>query len=155
MIRELLLVEKDPDLSAGHSRLLKRASDLISEMQILDAVEDLPVPGEKLVKAPEQNSLRTFALKSGLIALVFVIVFASAAASFTYAVREPMRKVGLKLGRSAIAQIEKGLRDSVRMELTPQRRERLRLSLASSIPHLKPFVVEFKPLIAELCSPAQ
>ena len=154
-IRELLIAEKDKELSAGHSRLLQRATHLITELEGLNAGSDLPLPGVPSLEDPEKKSLRFFAFKSGLIALVIVIVLAAAAASFSYAVREPMRKVGLKIGRSAITQIEKGFREAVELELTPERRERLRLSIADSIPYLKPFIFEFKPLLVELCGPTQ
>ena len=154
-IRELLIVERDKELSAGHSRLLRRANHLITELEGLNAGADLPTPGELSSEDSEKKSLRLFAFKSGLIALVLVIVLAAAAASFSYAVREPMRKVGLKLGRSAITQIEKGFREAGEIELTPERRERLRLRIAESIPYLKPFILEFKPLLGELCGSTQ
>ena len=154
-IRELLISERDKELSAGHSRLLQRATHLITELEGLNAEADLPTPGVSSLEDPEKKSLRVFAFKSGLIALVIVIVLAAAAAPFSSAVREPMRKVGLKLGRSAITQIEKGFREAVEIELTPERRERLRLRIAESIPYLKPFIFEFKPLLGELCGSTQ
>ena len=155
LIRELLIAERDKELSIGHSRLLKRATNLITELEELNAEVDLPMPGEPSLEDPEKKTLRIFAFKSGLIALVIVIVLAAAAASFSYAVREPMRKVGLKIGRSAIAQVEKGFREAAEIELTPERRERLRLSIADSIPYLKPFILELKPLLGELCESTQ
>ena len=154
-IRELLIAERDKELSAGHSRLLQRATHLITELEGLNAEADLPTPGEPSLEDPEKKSFRFFAFKSGLIALVIVIVLAAAAASFSYAVRDPMRKVGLKIGRSAITQIEKGFREAAEMELTPERRERLRLRIADSIPYLKPLIFEFKPLLGELCGSTQ
>ena len=44
-ISELLIAEKDTELSVCHSRLLKRATDLITELEELNSEADLPIPG--------------------------------------------------------------------------------------------------------------
>ena len=154
-IGELFLVERDANLAVGLERLQQRARDLIAEQTALGALDGLPRPGG-VARDDEQNRrVKVFALKSALVALVLVIVMAAAAASFSYAVRESMHKVGLKMGRAAIAQVERGLRKVARQELTPERRERFRISVAEAVPNLKPYVAELRPLLAELCPPGQ
>jgi len=154
-IRELYLIERDADLDTGMKRLLDRARDIIAEQSSIGAQADLPNLHGDSAEKRERQELKVFALKSALVALVMVIILAAAAASFSYAVREPMRKAGLKLGRSAIAQLEKGLRDAARDELTPDRRERLRVLVADAVPNLKPYITELRPLFADLCDQRQ
>ena len=106
-IRELLLVERDENLSVGHKRLLQRATDLIIEQEAFGAADDLPRPGGIIIEEQENKSLSIFAFKCGLITLVLVIVLAAAAATFTYAVREPVRQTENNLGELTITKLEK------------------------------------------------
>lgn len=150
-VRELFLVEGDADLDAGLKRLEQRACDLIAEQTALGDAGDLPPPGGIAEDDREKRALKVFAFKAAIVALVLAVMMAAAAASFTYAMREPLRNAGVKLGRAAIAQVEKGLRQAIEKEMTPKRRERLRILVADAVPHLKPYIAELRPLIAELC----
>jgi len=113
----------------------------------------LPPPETCQEPSNEQRSLKLFAVKGAIVALILVVIMAASAATFTYAIREPLRHAGQKLGHAAIAQLEKGLMEAADKELTPERREHLRLRIAKATPYLKTYVSEFRPLIEGLCPP--
>ncbi len=149
-IAELHLIETGLDLEAAYKSIESRKHDLFAAYEKAGRLDDLSVSHQA---SDRDNRLRVFAVKSGLVALVGVIVVSAAAFSFSYAVRESTRKAGLKLGRSAIKQVERGLKDAAKKELTPERKEKIRVLVSDAVPHLKPYVRELRPLFAELCVP--
>ena len=146
-IRELFLVQRSPDLDAGLSLIKKRAADIIAEQSAIGAADDLPPPGGVAQEDGERRRLKAFAFKSGIVALVLVIVIAAMAAALPYS----MRNSGKKFGRSMIKQFEHGLQKAASKELTPERREKLRIRVAAAVPHLKPYISELRPLFADFC----
>ncbi|MBL6933373.1 MAG: hypothetical protein ISR45_10525, partial [Rhodospirillales bacterium] len=62
-IRELFLVERDRELSAGMERLEQRASALIDEQKALGDLGFLPPPGGVAKESRENRKLKIFAFK--------------------------------------------------------------------------------------------
>ena len=56
-------------------------------------------------------------------------------------------------GRAAIASFTKGLESFSKKEITPEKEKKIRLALRASIPKLKPYVDELRPLFEELHLP--
>lgn len=148
-IPALCLIVEDASLETAWTRLETEKQDLIRRHADIGAEGDLPKPPSDT----GNRDLKKFALKTGIVALAACMIVAAMAFSFSYAVREPLRKSGLKLGRAAIAQLEDGLRDAARNELTPERREKIRMLVAEAAPALKPYITELRPLFAEACRP--
>ena len=98
-------------------------------------------------------TLMPFFIKSATVALVGVILIVAANVSLTYTLREPARKAGLKFGRATVKTFIAGINDFSEKELTPAREEEIRLALRNSIPKLKPYVDELRPLFQDLKSP--
>lgn len=149
-IPALSLVAEAASLDTAWAALEADKTDLIERHRRVGAEGDLPRP-EGPVSAPDR-AVRRFAIKAAIVAATASIMVAAAAFSFAYAVRDPLRKVGLKLGRSAIAQVEAGLRQAAAEELTPARQQDLRRLMAEAAPALKPYVRELRPLLAEACA---
>lgn len=152
-IKELFLIEEDADLAAAWARIEARTQELVERHRRAGAETDLPRP--VAAETAGGRDLRRFALKAAIVALAATVFMVATAAVFSYAVREPMRKVGLKVGRAALARVEEGLRDAARDELTPERAERIRLLVADAAPKLKPYVAELRPLFQGFCEPSQ
>lgn len=152
-IPELYLVETGVDLAVAHARIEERRRNVLDQYTRLNATAELPaVDGGRVLDAG--SSVRIFALKAGIIALAAAIMIATAAFSFSYAVREPLRhNLGQKMGRMIINQIEKGLLDAAKIELTPERTAKLQRLVADWVPYVKPHMAELRPLFAELCLP--
>lgn len=155
-IAALALVVERPTLDEAWTALEAEKADIIERHRRVGAEADLPPPGGTAPAAAE-SGLRRFAVKTALVTLAVTIILAAAALSFAYAVREPLHKVGLKLGRAAVARVEWGLTEAARAELTPEKQESLRRLTAEAVPALKPYVRELRPLLAEACGdrPAQ
>ncbi|MBX9634305.1 MAG: hypothetical protein K2X44_04920 [Magnetospirillum sp.] len=147
-IPALCLVVVDATLDRAWTRLETEKAELIERHRRIGAEGDLPAPVQT---AAGDRDLRRFALKAAIIAVMAGVIVAGAAFSFAYAVREPLRKVGAKLGRAAIAQVETGLRQAASEDMTPERQEELRRLVAEVAPKLKPYVAELRPLLAEAC----
>jgi hypothetical protein len=126
-------------------------ADLIERHRRIGALDDLPRPTAP-EPSPDQRDLRRFAIKAAIVAATIGLLISVAAFSFAYAVREPLRKAGLKLGRTAIAQVEEGLRQAATAELTPARQQELRRLVAEAAPALRPYVRELRPILSEACS---
>lgn len=151
-IPALCLVVEAATLDDAWTRLEAEKALLIERHARIGALADLP-PADPSGSGPvpADAGLRRFALKAAIIAAALVVVLVGAAFSFSYAVREPLRHAGARLGRAAIAQIETGLVEAARQDLTPERRQHLRALMAEAAPALKPYVAELRPLFAEAC----
>lgn len=145
-IPALCLVVEDASLDAAWARLEADKAEVIARHRRVGAERDLPAP-----RSPEGGDLRRFILKVAIAALAASIVMAGAAFSFTYAMREPLHKVGLKLGRTAIAEIGRGLHQAAESEMTPERQAEFRRLVAAAAPRLKPYLAELRPVLAEVC----
>ena len=146
-IRELFLVQRDADLDSGMEKIRQQARDKIAEQSAIGAGGELPRPGGVAREDRETRRLKVFAFKGAVVALILVIVIAAAAASFPYA----MRNSAKKFGRGVIIQLEQGLQKAAAKELTPERREKLRIAVAEAVPHLKPYIDELRPLFIDFC----
>ncbi|ARJ65934.1 hypothetical protein WV31_09840 [Magnetospirillum sp. ME-1] len=149
-IPALSLVAEGDSLDAAWAALEAEKADLIERHRRVGALGDLPQPTGPA--SASERDLRRFALKAAIVAGAASLIIAVAAFSFAYAVREPLRKAGLKLGRAAIAQVETGLRQAATEELTPERQQELRRLVAEATPTLKPYMRELRPLLAEGCA---
>ena len=148
-IPALTLVVERPTLDEAWTALEAEKADIIERHRRVGAEADLPKPDSPA--SPADPRLRRFALRAAIVTAAASIVVAAAALSFAYAVREPLRKVGLKLGRAAIAQVESGLREAAQTDLTLEKQEALRRMVADAAPALKPYARELRPLLAEAC----
>jgi len=154
-IPELHLVETNSDLMTAFKDIEVRKQRIIAEHKEAGVLDDLIAAGqESEPDVRQQKRLQIFAIKSGLVALAGVIIVSAAAFSFSYAVRESSRKVGSKIGRAAIKQVERGLEDVIKKELTTERKEKIRVLVSEAAPHLKPYIRELRPLFIELCQPS-
>ncbi len=143
----LYLVVEDSSLDAGWARLEAEKAALVERHRRVGAEGDLPASS----RGAEQSDLRRFLLKTAIVVLAGSVLMAGAAFSFAYAVREPLRKAGAKLGRAAIAQVAEGLRDAADSELTPERQQELRRLVREAAPKLEPYVAELRPLVDAAC----
>jgi hypothetical protein len=148
-IPALSLIAEADSLEDAWAALETAKADLIERHRRIGALNDLPRP---TAPAPDtERDLRRFAIKAAIVAATASLLIAAAAFSFAYAVREPLHKAGLKLGRAAIAQVEAGLRQAATEELTPKRQQELRRLVAEAAPALKPYVRELRPILSEAC----
>ena len=154
-VPELHLIETGLDLETAYQNIEASKQGLIAAYERAGALDELYV-SEQTAKSDvdSDNRLKIFAIKSSLVALAGVIIVSAAAFSFSYAIRDSTRKAGLKLGRSAIKQVVRGLEDAAKKEITPAKKEKIRILVSNAVPHLKPYIREFRPLLAELCLPA-
>jgi hypothetical protein len=154
-VPELHLIETGLDLETAYQNIETSKQNLIAAYERAEALDDLYVSQQASKSDVDRdNRLKIFAIKSSLVALAGVIIVSAAAFSFSYAIRETPRKAGLKLGQSAIKQVVRGLEDAAKKDLTPKKQEKIRILVSNAVPHLKPYIREFRPLLAELCLPA-
>jgi len=105
-------------------------------------ISDISLPRE----ARQKQELRPFFIKATVVALVGVFLFSAASISFTYALREPVRKLGQRTGKATIKQFTGGVKEFVSKEITPEKEEKIRLAIREAIPKLKPYMEELRPL---------
>lgn len=151
-IPELCLIVEDTNLSAAYEKLEKRRRDLFEDVVRLGAVDQF-FTTKNDDDATLVKKLMPFFIKSTVVALVGVLLLSAASISFTYALREPLRKAGLKAGRAAIKNFTKGLNEFGENGLSPSREKKLRLALRAAVPQLKPYMIELRPLYIELAYP--
>jgi hypothetical protein len=148
---ELNLISEDPDPATALANLETKRIELFS---FYDRVgEPRPKPARQTSDADTVSNLKPFFIKAVTVALVGTILLAAGSVSLTYSLREPLRKAGLKTGRAAIASFTKGLESFSKKEVTPEKEKRIRLALRASIPKLKPYVDELRPLFENLHPP--
>jgi len=148
---ELNLVSESSDPAIALADLEKKKDELFSFFNRVG--EPRPEPVRQSSDADMLNSLKPFFIKSVTVALVGTFLLAAGSISLTYSLREPLRKAGLKTGRAAIASFTKGLESFSKKEITPEKEKKIRLALRASIPKLKPYVDELRPLFEELHPP--
>ena len=148
---ELNLISENPDPATALADLETKRAELFS---FYDRVgEPRPLPDRQSSEADMLTSLKPFFVKAVTIALVGTFLLAAGSVSLTYSLREPLRKAGLKTGRAAIASFTKGLENFSKKEITPEKEKKIRLALRASIPKLKPYVEELRPLFENLHPP--
>ena len=90
-----------------------------------------------------------FAIKTAITALALVVVMGSVSISFTYMLREPLSKAGLKLGRAAIQNFTVNMEKGLKEELSPEKEAEIRKVIRQAVPFLRPFAEELRPLFAD------
>ncbi|MCA1907974.1 MAG: hypothetical protein LDL39_06395 [Magnetospirillum sp.] len=148
-VPELCLIEECSDLTAGWARLQERGGAVLDGHRRHGLIADVPPPAQ--LQAQGERDLRRFAIKAGIVALALVVVMSAAAIAFSYAMRDPLKYVGQRLGRAAVGSVVAGLREGTADLSDPARQQKFRQLLAEAAPVLRPYVAEIRQALALDC----
>ncbi|MDP4594465.1 MAG: hypothetical protein NWT00_07905 [Beijerinckiaceae bacterium] len=142
---ELNLTADDADLTAAYQEIERKKKAMLGHHAAVGSLSSLPLPrNEKL-----RRELMPFFIKLSAIALVGVFLFSVASISFSYALRDPLKKMTQRTARAAMSNIADELTAFANDPQSKEREERIRLAIREALPKLKPYVDELRPLFAE------
>lgn len=120
----------------------QRTRELFEHHAALGTLDMVPRPAGQRLK----RELTPFLIKAGAVAVVAVVVLTAASVAFTYALRDPLRKVAQRTGRAVVSQFTEQLSEAAAGEFTPEQDARIREAIRAAVPKLKPYAEELRPL---------
>lgn len=146
-IPELNIIVDDVNIAAGYDKLTRAKSDLIEKYAMLGM--DAPPNRDQASARRMRTTLLPFFLKCAAVAATGSVLIIAAAIGVNYATKQPLQDAAQRAGRAAIERVVRGLEKVGRDGLSSDREERLRTALRSTVPVLKPFVQELRPLFTD------
>jgi hypothetical protein len=142
IIPDLGISARGEELATTYNLLVNRKREYFEAHKALRITKNIPLPSDSRVT----TDLKKFFIKSLVVVLVGVTLLSAASVSFTYALREPVRTAGLKTGRVILKEFMKGLETFANEEITKEKETKVRDLIKESIPKLKPYLTELRPL---------
>ncbi|MGJ3259981.1 MAG: hypothetical protein ACFE0S_10295 [Rhodospirillales bacterium] len=142
---ELNLTADADNLSDAYDDIERQRKAMFEHHAAVGTLSSLPLPR----KVKMRRELMPFFIKLGAVALVAVLLFSAASISFSYALRDPLRKVTQRTARAAMDNIAAELTEFANDPQSKEREERIRLAIRAALPKLKPYVDELRPLFDE------
>jgi hypothetical protein len=142
-VHELGIIASGDTIDIAFRELDRKKTEYFEHYLLCGTADKIPFPKDAVVR----KDLRPFIIKATAVALVGAFLLSFASISFTYALREPLRKLGQRAGRAAIHQFVGGLNDFAAQEITASKEEKIRLAIRAIIPKLMPYVAELRPLL--------
>ncbi len=142
---ELNLTADDDDLSAAYCAIEKKKKAMLEHHAAVGTLSSLPLPRNEQMR----RDLMPFFIKLVAVSLVAVFLFSAASISFSYALRDPLRKVTQRTARAAMDNIAAELHEFANDPQSKEREERIRMAIRAVLPKLKPYVEELRPLFDE------
>ena len=142
LIDELGIVASSDHIQDALEILEAQKEDYFEAKYVSGQTGTIPLPKGKTVG----RQYLPFFIKSAVIALVGVFLITTASISFTYMLREPVRKASQKAARAVTKELVKGLEDFAHEGTSPERERKITASIRAAGPHLRPYIEELRVL---------
>ena len=143
--RDLNLTAQDADVAAAFESLEAQKKALFEHNQAIGTLTALPLPADVKLR----RDLTPFFIKAATVAVVGVVLFSVASLSFTYALREPLRKMTQRAAKAVVKNVTDEIHEFANDPQSPERELKIRLAIRAAVPKLKPYMDELKPLFVD------
>lgn len=149
---DLKIIGKGASVQKAYDDAAKQRRDLLAAYREADIMDRLPDPSHTTPRRPASagsasspGALKSFALKSGIIACVIAVTVLVLTSAITSQVRKEAARLDMKAGGQFWEKVEQRLAKAAnsRKDLSPERREKVTEDLRKLAARIKPYVDAF------------